>query len=195
MRPVALRTSRSTHVERQRIGDSIGRDDADRRTHSSSSRSTGQANSRRASERPAPSLDRPDPTVQRGAHSWVWKSGGRPIAVMGIELYAAWSLEFVSLSTGLVEAQDGQLRWRPQKAGVEYKELPGAPAPANDQPKRLRQMRDLVKRISAESFTTVNTTRSACFLTRSTATPIRPPAWSMERSSFMPTVPTPRPCF
>ena len=94
-----------------------------------------------------------DPTRPfSGGALWVWKSGGRPVAVMGIELYAAWSLEFVSLSTGLVEAQDGQIRWRPQKAGVEFREIPTAPAPADDQPKRLRQMRDLVKRISASEF-------------------------------------------
>ena len=94
-----------------------------------------------------------DPTRPcSGGALWVWKSGGRPVAVLGIELYAAWSLEFVSLSTGLVEAQDGQLRWRPQKAGVEFREITRAPAPADDQPMRLRQMKDLVKRISASEF-------------------------------------------
>jgi hypothetical protein len=94
-----------------------------------------------------------DPTRPlSGGALWVWKSGGRPVAVLGIELYAAWSLEFVSLSTGLVEAQDGQLRWRPQRAGVEYSEIRGAPVPADDQPKRMRQMRDIVKRISASEF-------------------------------------------
>jgi hypothetical protein len=94
-----------------------------------------------------------DPTRPfSGGALWVWKSGGRPVAVMGIELYAAWSLEFVSLSTGLVEAQDGQFHWRPQKAGLEFKEIPGAPAPADDQPKRLRQIRDVLKRMSASEF-------------------------------------------
>ena len=94
-----------------------------------------------------------DPTRPfSGGALWVWKSKGRPVAVMGIELYAAWSLEFVSLSTGLVEAQDGQFRWRPQKAGVEYNEISGAPAPADDKIKRLRQMRDIGKRISAREF-------------------------------------------
>jgi hypothetical protein len=94
-----------------------------------------------------------DPTRPlHGGALWVWKSRGRPVAVMGIELYASWSLEFVSLSTGLVEANDGELRWRPQKAGVEFHEIPGAPAPADDEPKRLRQIKDLVRRISAREF-------------------------------------------
>jgi len=94
-----------------------------------------------------------DPTRPfSGGALWLWKSGGRPAAILGIELYAAWSLEFVSLSTGLVEAQDGQLRWKPRKAGVEFREIAGAPAPADDQPKRLRQIKDIVKRISASEF-------------------------------------------
>jgi hypothetical protein len=94
-----------------------------------------------------------DPTRPfSGGALWVWKSGGRPIAIMGIELYRAWSLEFASLSTGLVEAQDDQVRWRPQKAGIEFREIDGMPVPADDQPKRLRQMKDIVKRISAREF-------------------------------------------
>ncbi len=94
-----------------------------------------------------------DPTRPlSGGALWVWKSEGRPVAVMGIELYAAWSLEFVSLSTGLVEAQDDRFRWRPQTGGVKYNEISGAPAPADDKIKRLRQMRDIVKRISAREF-------------------------------------------
>jgi hypothetical protein len=94
-----------------------------------------------------------DPTRPfSGGALWVWKSGGRPVAILGIELYAAWSLEFVSLSTGLVEAQDDQVHWRPRKAGIEYREITGAPAPADDQPQRLRQMKDLLKRISAREF-------------------------------------------
>jgi hypothetical protein len=94
-----------------------------------------------------------DPTRPfSGGALWVSKSHGRPVAILAIELYAAWSLEFVSLSTGLVEAQDGQVRWRPQKAGVEFREIAGAPVPADDQPKRLRQMRELARRISAREF-------------------------------------------
>ena len=70
---------------------------------------------------------------------------------MGIELYAAWSLEFVSLSTGLVEAHDGQFDGG-RKRPVSSSERSRRPAPADDQPKRLRQIRDLLKRITASEF-------------------------------------------
>jgi len=84
---------------------------------------------------------------------WVWRSKGRPIAAMTIELYPEkWSLEFVSLSTGLVEASDDQLRWTPRTAGVSFREIPDAPAPAAGEAERLRQMRDLLKRFSAREF-------------------------------------------
>ena len=39
-----------------------------------------------------------DPTrAFSGGALWVWRASGRPVAVMGIELYGSWSLEFVSL--------------------------------------------------------------------------------------------------
>ena len=102
---------------------------------------------------PAPLHRWTDPTRPfSGGALWLWKSGGRPAAILGIELYAAWSLEFVSLSTGLVEAHDGQLQWKPRKAGVEFRDIPGTQSPADDQPKRLRQIKDIVKRISASEF-------------------------------------------
>jgi hypothetical protein len=102
---------------------------------------------------PDPSHRWTDPTRPfSGGALWVCKSGGRPVAVLGIELYAAWSLEFVSLSTGLVEAQDGRLRWRPQKAGVKPSEIAGAPAPAAQEAQRMRQMKELLRRISAREF-------------------------------------------
>ena len=102
---------------------------------------------------PDPSHRWTDPTRPfSGGALWVCKSEDRPVAVLGIELYAAWSLEFVSLSTGLVEAQDDSLRWRPQKAGVKYSEIAGAPAPAGDEAQRMRQMKDILRRIGAREF-------------------------------------------
>jgi len=84
---------------------------------------------------------------------WVWRSAGRPIAAVAVEFYPEkWSLEFVSLSTGRVEAADDQLRWTPRAAGVEFREIPGAAAPAAGAAERLRQMSDLVKRFSAREF-------------------------------------------
>lgn len=84
---------------------------------------------------------------------WVWRSSGRPVAVLTIEMYPnIWSFEFVSLSTGLVESGDGRLLWAPRKAGIEFKEVPGAPVPAAGEADRLRQIRDLLKRFSAQEF-------------------------------------------
>jgi len=104
---------------------------------------------------------------------WFWRSSGRPIGVVAIELYpnneafgTTWALEFTSLSTGPIEVEggelfdtryadlhppraDGRLRWAPAKAGLEFREVPDAQAPANTEAERLRQMRDLVTRFSA----------------------------------------------
>jgi len=104
---------------------------------------------------------------------WFWKSSGRPIGVVAIELYpydkafgVVWNLEFTSLSTGPIEVEggehfdrhyadlypprpDGRLRWAPPKGGVTFREIPGAPTPAATEAERLRQMKDMVKRFSA----------------------------------------------
>ena len=44
---------------------------------------------------------------------------------------------------------DGTLRWAPVKGGIEFHQVPDAPAPAATQAERLRQMRDMLKRFSA----------------------------------------------
>jgi hypothetical protein len=94
-----------------------------------------------------------DPTRDfNGGALWVWKTSGRPVAVIGIELYAAWSLEFVSLSTGRLKAHDGAIHWTPRKAGAEFHEIPDAPAPAASEAARLRQMRDQAKRFAAREY-------------------------------------------
>lgn len=104
---------------------------------------------------------------------WFWRSDGRPIAVVAIELYPqnpafgpVWALEFTSLSTGPIEVEggehfdktyadlyrprpDGTLRWAPRHGGVQFRELAGAPAPADTEAERARQMRELIQRFSA----------------------------------------------
>ena len=88
--------------------------------------------------RAAPPLVRPTRENSDGA-LWAWRSTGRPIAIMAIELYphdrafgTVWALEFTSLSTGAIELEGGthfdqsypdlapplpggRLRWAPQK--------------------------------------------------------------------------------
>lgn len=118
-----------------------------------------------------------DPTRENSDGAlWAWRSSGRPIAVMTIELYpqnkafgTVWALEFTSLSTGPIEVEggehfdnfyedlappraDGRLRWAPAKGGLEFHEIPDAPAPAKTEAERLRQMKDLLKRFSAREF-------------------------------------------
>ena len=118
-----------------------------------------------------------DPTRENSDGAlWAWRSSGRPIAIIAIELYpqdktfgTIWALEFTSLSTGPIEVEggdhfdmfcedlpppraDGRLRWAPAKGGLEFREIPDAPAPAKTEAERLRQMRDLLKRFSAREF-------------------------------------------
>jgi hypothetical protein len=100
-----------------------------------------------------------DPT--RGTNDgalWVWRPapGVRPVAALAINLnlenLKIWSFEFISLSTGLVESNDGQLRWEPREPGLVFKEIPGAPAPAASEAARHRQVRDLAKRFSGTEY-------------------------------------------
>jgi hypothetical protein len=94
-----------------------------------------------------------DPTRPfSGGALWAWRSSGRPVAIIAIELYDSWSLEFVSLSTGPVQADDGAIRWVPSKGGVAFQAIPDAPAPAADEAGRLRQMRDLARAFTAREF-------------------------------------------
>lgn len=117
-----------------------------------------------------------DPTREFSDGSlWLWTSRGRPVAAIAVELYPtrtkgqAWSFELVSLSTGLVELDGGTgfdvsnddfnrlqddmtLNWTPKTAGIEIKELPGAPVPGKTESARLRQMRVLAERFSADEF-------------------------------------------
>ena len=47
---------------------------------------------------------------------------------------------------------DGTLRWAPVKGGLAFREIPDAPSPVAGQAERLRQMRDLAKRFSAQFY-------------------------------------------
>lgn len=82
---------------------------------------------------------------------WVWRARGRPVALVGIERYALWGLEFVSLSPGLVRGkyEPARVSWRPQKAGAEFHVIASAPAPGKSEAVRFRQMRELATRFTA----------------------------------------------
>ena len=140
-----------------------------------------------------------DPTRPfSGGALWIWKSGGRPVAVLGIELYAAWSLEFVSALDRLGRGPGWpDLVGGRKSSASNTKSSLAHSSPANDQTKRLRQMRDLVRRISASEFYDgKHYAAPACFLTRSTATTIRHlGVVDAARSSCMPTAQNPEVLF
>ena len=94
-----------------------------------------------------------DPTRDfDGGALWVWRTSHRPVAVVGAELYAWWSLEFVSVTPGLVKADNDRVHWAPRKGGVEFHEIPDAPSVATTEAGRFRQMRDLARRFSPREY-------------------------------------------
>ena len=63
----------------------------------------------------------------------LWVNKGRPEASASMYPWDGYiSHEFVSLSRGtkLVAREEGRVIWSPETPGVEYKEIPDAPAPA-----------------------------------------------------------------
>ncbi len=82
----------------------------------------------------------------------VWPHGGRPIAMASIYPWNGKMIhEFDSLSREkkLIAREKGREIWSPEEAGVEFKEVPKAPAPAKTAPERLRQMKAIAERFKA----------------------------------------------
>jgi hypothetical protein len=62
-----------------------------------------------------------------------------------------WIHEFTSLSTDpLSVVRGGKTRWSPAERGLEFRKLPGAPAPASSPSARLRQMRAMADQFKAD---------------------------------------------
>ncbi len=82
-----------------------------------------------------------------------WTSDdGRPYAAAQVFLIDSgiWLHEFQSLTTASFRAtRDGKTVWNPSKAGVEWKPVPSAPAPAKGGALRLSQMKAMIERFSA----------------------------------------------
>ncbi|HUY90895.1 MAG TPA: hypothetical protein VMV10_19320 [Pirellulales bacterium] len=79
---------------------------------------------------------------------YVWTLNGRPEAVMSLykDWRRAWGFtgEFHSLSlVNLVGRREGAAAWKCDQPGVELREVPDGPAPADTPVRRLRQMRDI----------------------------------------------------
>jgi len=117
-----------------------------------------------------------DPTRNTSdASLWAWGETGRPLAVVALEVDprsdtnaggVSWSLEFISLTPESLKFQEeyglsaidtpktkqflgGGIHWAPVKPGVTFREIPGAPAPAQTPRIRLAQMKDLSTRFAA----------------------------------------------
>jgi hypothetical protein len=90
---------------------------------------------------------------------WAFGKSGRPAALLCLSLEKAdrgglkWIHELTSLSTGPIAASSrhgsGPWIWNPKEAGVALAPIPGSPAPADDEAKRFRQLRDLARRFKA----------------------------------------------
>jgi hypothetical protein len=104
---------------------------------------------------------RPEPILRftntvgdtRDGAIFLWLGDGeRPGAAVQVFLTRVghWHQEWTSLSTGPLTAKlGGTAEWRPSRAGVEFKSIPGAPRPAETAEQRLRQMQALTRDFSA----------------------------------------------
>lgn len=82
----------------------------------------------------------------------IWAHKGRPVAMAGIYPWEGkMSHEFDSLSRQdkLVARDKGNIIWSPASAGVNFKDVPGAPKPAKTPAERLRQMKAIAERFKA----------------------------------------------
>jgi hypothetical protein len=94
-----------------------------------------------------------------GGSVWGWSSGGRPVAICKIEEYdrgrpdQTWLYCLASLSEKKIKVnwRDGE-SWAAKQAGLEIRDLPDGPPPAADERGRLRQMKELSRRFSANDF-------------------------------------------
>jgi hypothetical protein len=91
---------------------------------------------------------------------FIWTADGRPETVAAFYRFYTHDPhrgdEFHSLSLGRLTAErEGDVVWTPSKRGLDLKPIPGAPAPADSAPGRLRQMRAL-----AQEFTSRQTNRA-----------------------------------
>lgn len=93
--------------------------------------------------------------LDRHFHSdvYLWTHEARPVVVAAItNVYGdrrIMETEIHSLSTGLpLLLHNQQVAWQPERAGVEWKPLPGAPQPGATAAARLTQMRGLAAQYS-----------------------------------------------
>lgn len=94
-------------------------------------------------------------STQDGAVFLWLGANGRPEATAQVSLRrdGVWFYELSSLSEQpLVATPSAGVPWQPARAGVEFKPMPGAPAPAGNPEQRLRQLRTLAAEFSAKDY-------------------------------------------
>lgn len=82
----------------------------------------------------------------------IWAHHGRPLVMASIYPWEGKMChEFDSLSRDkkLIARDKDRVMWSPETAGVEFKEVPGAPQPAKSAVERLRQMKAIAERFKA----------------------------------------------
>lgn len=96
---------------------------------------------------------------------WVWGQTGRPRAVA--EVYrstsggggSSWIYVMSLSSPELVQAETDAGHWSPQTSSFDLKEIEGARAPSENPAVRLRQMKAVVRQLSAHEFWDPDNTR------------------------------------
>ncbi|MDB5306180.1 MAG: hypothetical protein JWO38_382 [Gemmataceae bacterium] len=88
---------------------------------------------------------------------WGWGEKGRPLALL--ELYqnvrdrTKWVFAICNTSGGKVRARrKGAPWWGENDSGVELKDIPGAPAPAAEEPQRQRQLKAVAQKFTGHQF-------------------------------------------
>jgi hypothetical protein len=92
----------------------------------------------------------------RDSSLWIWSSGGRPTAILAVELYPKppkgprWLYEIASLSERHIGARhDTDLAWNAKAPGLKWNLLPDAEPPAERPLRRLAQMKELCRTFTA----------------------------------------------
>jgi hypothetical protein len=109
--------------------------------------------------KPRPVLRWLNPTRgQKGEPTLIlWTDGGRPEALASVYPWGTFlTYECVSLARGkgLTASEEGRTVWAPDAAGVTFREIPDAPAPAATAAGRLKQAKALAERFKVALVST-----------------------------------------
>jgi hypothetical protein len=122
---------------------------------------TTAAGKRRDFERlPDPLFRLNDPARQYADGTiWAWGRSGRPAALLTLAKEKTptggfnWLHELASLAPVAISmTRKGDWTWTPSGPGIEMRPIPKAPAPGADEARRLRQMKEIVRRFKAFEF-------------------------------------------